>query len=585
VTSTLAVVQPIAIDGQGRLTLNASNLGGLTGGGVALSLKLDTNPGLVTTANGTKVLVNANGAITLDASGLAAHVDGTTLQIANNTLSVKTVGAGQLGIVTTKGDLLTFSTTPDRLAVGSNGQVLVADSTATTGLKWANNSAVSVTTKGDIQTFSTVADRLPVGSDGQVLTANSTATTGLSWGTVLTNPMTTAADIIIGGASGAPTRLAAGNDTEVLTMVSGSPAWAAPSGGGGGGNATSPLTTKGDIWVFGTADDRLPVGSDGKVLTANSTATTGLSWETPSGGGGSGLAAVNITFTNVGKALNRGAWVAGPGCSNSGLFANALDGSSSTSWATSGAMVVGSTYSVDFGTTRTVGSFLMDVSASGTDFPTKFDVDKSNDGTTWTSVETNITGAQYNVHNFSSPFTCRYIRFVVSTISSGHNWQITNLNLFDDKIQTAETVGSSSSSFSGSAGKALTVRGVFARSTQNHDLGFRVGVDSSNWYGFQCVGTGVRIKRSIAGTVTDLVTNGSFGADWQPHAFDFTISIGPTGRNHITLATTSSTAESRSVGIIDEKLDFTSGTITFFPYGLTVDSFLNVGFVFDSAHQ
>jgi hypothetical protein len=149
----------------------------------------------------------------------------------------------------------------------------------------------------------------------------------------------------------------------------------------------------------------------------------------------------------------------------------------------------------------------MDVSASGTDFPTKFDVDKSNDGTTWTSVETNITGAQYNVHNFSSPFTCRYIRFVVSTISSGHNWQITNLNLFDDKIQTAETVGSSSSSFSGSAGKALTVRGVFARSTQNHDLGFRVGVDSSNWYGFQCVGTGVRIKRSIAGTVTDLVTH------------------------------------------------------------------------------
>jgi hypothetical protein len=39
--------------------------------------------------------------------------------------------------LTTKGDLYTFSTTDARLAVGTNGQVLVADSTAATGIKWA----------------------------------------------------------------------------------------------------------------------------------------------------------------------------------------------------------------------------------------------------------------------------------------------------------------------------------------------------------------------------------------------------------------------------------------------------------------
>ncbi len=40
------------------------------------------------------------------------------------------------------------------------------------------------------------------------------------------NPMTTAGDMIVGGTAGAPTRLAKGTDGKVLTMVSGSPAWA-----------------------------------------------------------------------------------------------------------------------------------------------------------------------------------------------------------------------------------------------------------------------------------------------------------------------------------------------------------------------
>lgn len=47
------------------------------------------------------------------------------------------------------------------------------------------------------------------------------------------------------------------------------PQWAA---------AGSPLTTKGDIFTFDSANQRLPVGSDGFQLVADSAETTGLKW-------------------------------------------------------------------------------------------------------------------------------------------------------------------------------------------------------------------------------------------------------------------------------------------------------------------
>jgi hypothetical protein len=47
--------------------------------------------------------------------------------------------------LTTKGDLYTFSTTMDRLGVGTNGQVLTADSAEATGLKWDTPATAPVT--------------------------------------------------------------------------------------------------------------------------------------------------------------------------------------------------------------------------------------------------------------------------------------------------------------------------------------------------------------------------------------------------------------------------------------------------------
>jgi hypothetical protein len=70
-------------------------------------------------------------------------------------------------------------------------------------------------------------------SEGLVLTRVGNA---LAWAiaTGFANPMTADGDMIIGGTNGAAARLAGGSAGQVLTMVSGAPAWVTPSGGGGG---------------------------------------------------------------------------------------------------------------------------------------------------------------------------------------------------------------------------------------------------------------------------------------------------------------------------------------------------------------
>lgn len=78
----------------------------------------------------------------------------------------------------------------------------------------------------------------------------------------------------------------------------------AAGAGGGGGGSTSPLTTKGDIWVYSTTDTRLGVGADTFVLTADSTAPTGLKWAATAPGGVTSVntrtGAVVLTSSDVG---------------------------------------------------------------------------------------------------------------------------------------------------------------------------------------------------------------------------------------------------------------------------------------------
>ena len=48
--------------------------------------------------------------------------------------------------------------------------------------------------------------------------------------------------------------------------------------GSSGGGGASPLTTKGDLYTYSSADARLAIGTDGQVLKADSGEATGLIW-------------------------------------------------------------------------------------------------------------------------------------------------------------------------------------------------------------------------------------------------------------------------------------------------------------------
>lgn len=120
-----------------------------------------------------KVGVNSSAVATsLDYKVTQAQTDITTLQ--TNSVSKLLYDA--------KGDILVASAadTPAKLTAGANGLVLTTDSAEATGLKWS--AATPLTTKGDLLTHSgSAVVREAVGSNGQMLMADSGATNGIRY--------------------------------------------------------------------------------------------------------------------------------------------------------------------------------------------------------------------------------------------------------------------------------------------------------------------------------------------------------------------------------------------------------------------
>lgn len=149
---------------------------------------------------------------------------------------------------------------------------------------------------------------------GNALTLTTTGTTNVTLptsGTLMTNPMTTAGDTIYGGASGVPTRLAAGTATQVLHGGT-TPSWAAvsltadvsgtlPVANGGTGTTTS--TGTGSV-VLSTSPTLVTpaLGTPSAAVLTNATGlplTSGVTGTLPIANGGTNATTAAAAFNNL----------------------------------------------------------------------------------------------------------------------------------------------------------------------------------------------------------------------------------------------------------------------------------------------
>jgi hypothetical protein len=126
-------IVPLTANWQSAYTITTTNSANWTSGYTIVQANSANWNGTYTAVSPNSA--NWNGVYTIVQTNSANWSDAYTNLVANSGFYL----SGDITVLTTKGDLATFTTTISALPVGVNNSILIADSTADAGIKWYNN--------------------------------------------------------------------------------------------------------------------------------------------------------------------------------------------------------------------------------------------------------------------------------------------------------------------------------------------------------------------------------------------------------------------------------------------------------------